>query len=423
MSRCSVWTQIILFIPSKLLRAFSGDRRGNVGIIFALSLVPLLGISGIAIDYGMMGVYRGKLQAAADTGALQAGRELRLAQMGSADSVLSIARNYALSSLNGADGLLSNAAVDAALSNGKTVITVSVTATYTPLLFKSPRVQLSAKASASAVGYPICALALEPAAAKTVYAQTQAQVTAQFCAVQANSKDPHAIYTHGAAQLSAGAICSSGGVKGKFAPKPITDCPVVQDPLASRPAPSVGACAHTNQIVSGGTLTLMPGVYCGGLHVTAGASVTLSPGVYVMSGGPLKVDGGSSFTTNGAGIFLTGAGATLWFGQDTTINLTAPTSGPLAGLLFYEDRDAPAGQAHYIYSDNAPTLHGTIYLPKNQLYVETSKDVSRASAFTIVVANSLFVSKASNLILNSNYKSSDIPVPGGLNPGYVYLKN
>jgi hypothetical protein len=64
---------------------------------------------------------------------------------------------------------------------------------------------------------------------------------------------------------------------------------------------------------------------------------------------------------------------------------------------------------------------GTIYLPRNQLFVETNKDVSKASAFTIVVANSLYVSKASNLWLNSDYKSSSVPVPGGLNPGHTYL--
>lgn len=221
--------------------------------------------------------------------------------------------------------------------------------------------------------------------------------------------------------MTAGVICSSGGAKGKFTPSAITDCPAVADPLAARAPPTFGGCTYTNQVVSGGTLTLMPGNYCGGLHVTNGASVTLSPGEYIISNGALKVDGGSSLTANSAGVYLTGAGATLFFGEDTTINLTAPKSGPLAGLLIYEDRNAPTGQVHYIYSDNAPTMLGTIYLPRNQLYVETNKNVSQASAFTIIVAHMLYVSKSSNLWLNSDYKSTTVPVPGGLNPGYSYL--
>ena len=147
----------------------------------------------------------------------------------------------------------------------------------------------------------------------------------------------------------------------------MTDCPAVADPLAARHAPPVGACMYIDHVISGGTVTLMPGNYCGGLQVTAGASVTLSPGVYVMSNGPLKVDGGSSFTADSAGIYLTGSGATLSFGEDTTISLSAPTTGPMAGLLVYEDRNAPTGQKHNIYSDNAPKMLGTIYLPRNRL--------------------------------------------------------
>jgi hypothetical protein len=49
-------------------------------------------------------------------------------------------------------------------------------------------------------------------------------------------------------------------------------------------------------------------------------------------------------------------------------SVTAPTNGPLAGLLFYEAPSALVGQVHYIYSDNAPVLLGTIYPPKNKLY-------------------------------------------------------
>jgi hypothetical protein len=54
--------------------------------------------------------------------------------------------------------------------------------------------------------------------------------------------------------------------------------------------------------------------------------------------------------------------------------------------------------------------------------VETNKDFSKASDFTIIVANSLCVNKASDLWLNSNYNgSSGVPVPGGMDPGYTSL--
>ena len=221
--------------------------------------------------------------------------------------------------------------------------------------------------------------------------------------------------------MTAGSICSVGAAKGKFTPPAVTDCPVIPDPLVAQQAPAVGSCTYTNEKISSGTVSLAPGVYCGGLTITGGASVTLTPGEYIIDGGQLLVENGSSLTTVNAGIYLTGAGATLWFGPDCTINMTAPTSGPLAGLLVFEDRNAPTGQTHIIYSDNAPVLHGTIYLPQNELHVETNGPVSNASTFTIVIVRTLTLAKAANLYLNSNYNASNIPVPGGLDHSLPYL--
>jgi hypothetical protein len=223
--------------------------------------------------------------------------------------------------------------------------------------------------------------------------------------------------------MTAGAICSSGGYKGNnFSPTPITDCPVMTDPIAGRPAPPIGPCVSgTPLVVNGGTLALLPGNYCGGLHVTGGASVTLTPGEYIMSNGPLQVDSGSALLTSNAGIYLTGAGSTLYFDTDSTINLTAPTSGPLTGLMVYEDPAVPSRQQHVIHSVNAPNLHGTIYLPVNELYIDANANVAQASLFTIIISYRLHVEQGANLVLNSNYSSSPIPAPQGLGGGYPSL--
>lgn len=410
--------------PIETWLKFRADQHGGIAVMFALALVPMIVMVAGAVDFGAMSMHKAKLQAAADAGALQSAKELRLAQMGQSSAVISMAKTYASATLAGVKDQLGGLTVDASLVNNNASIRVAVTATYEPKLLRLLRmenIKLSAQATATSVGYPLCALALDPQSAQTIYARTQAQITAQYCAVHSNSKDAQALYTQGNASMSAGSICSGGGFKGRFTPTPIKDCPVVEDPLAARPAPPVGACAYTDHVISGGTVTLMPGNYCGGLHVTAGAIVTLSPGVFVISNGPLKVDGGASLTANGAGIYLTGAGATLSFAEDTTISLTAPTNGPMAGLLVYEDRNAPTGQRHDIFSDNAPTMLCTIYLPRNQLYVETNRDVAKASAFTIVVAHSIYVTKGSNFWLNADYKATSVPVPSGLNAGHSYL--
>ena len=53
-------------------RSFSSARQGNVAIIFALSLVPLVGLVGLGMDYGVALTDKSKLDNAADAAALSA---------------------------------------------------------------------------------------------------------------------------------------------------------------------------------------------------------------------------------------------------------------------------------------------------------------------------------------------------------------
>ncbi|MFD2181180.1 vWA domain-containing protein [Rhodoplanes azumiensis] len=53
-----------------LLEAFRRDERGNVAILFAASLIPVLGLVGAAIDYSRANAIKTTMQAAADSAAL-----------------------------------------------------------------------------------------------------------------------------------------------------------------------------------------------------------------------------------------------------------------------------------------------------------------------------------------------------------------
>jgi len=55
-----------------LLRRFSGDRRGNVAVIFGLSLIPAIFLTGMALDFSSAIQRRSRLAAAADAAALAA---------------------------------------------------------------------------------------------------------------------------------------------------------------------------------------------------------------------------------------------------------------------------------------------------------------------------------------------------------------
>src|SRR5262249_41228901 len=49
---------------------FRSDRRGNVALIFGISLIPILGLVGAAVDYSRANAARVKLQASLDATAL-----------------------------------------------------------------------------------------------------------------------------------------------------------------------------------------------------------------------------------------------------------------------------------------------------------------------------------------------------------------
>ena len=54
------------------LRRFAGDRKGNVAMIFALSLAPIVMLTGMGIDYTVATQRKAMLDAAADAAALAA---------------------------------------------------------------------------------------------------------------------------------------------------------------------------------------------------------------------------------------------------------------------------------------------------------------------------------------------------------------
>ena len=111
--------------------------------------------------------------------------------------------------------------------------------------------------------------------------------------------------------------------------------------------------------IIGGTRTLDPGTYCGGLIVTNGANVTLREGTYIFNQGPLVVDKGSTLAGDYVGFYFNGDLATMKFDFDSIINLSAPKTGTMAGLLIYSDPKAILGNKFKIFSDNARRLLGT----------------------------------------------------------------
>jgi len=147
------------------------------------------------------------------------------------------------------------------------------------------------------------------------------------------------------------------------------------------------------------------------MEVYNGAQVFLNPGIYIIKDGPLIISGNAALVGENVGFYITGSKAKIKFTPDSSISLTAPKDGPLAGLLMFEDASRRTAATHYIQSDDARVLLGTIYLPASNLVVDANSPVADQSAYTAIVALSLKLYNGPHLILNTNYGATDIPVP------------
>jgi Flp pilus assembly protein TadG len=414
---------------TSLIARFRRNEAGGVAITLALA-VPAIAV-GVAVgaDYTMLNKEKSRLQAAVDAAALASARELRLSTTNLAivDAAVqgvfkaNVAQSKWSGSASAATTLLNNGG-SVRVSGQETVPTVMGT-----VLATQPTVIHATATARMLGGAPICVIALDPSASNALGLEKDARLTGVGCAVYSDSTHANGIQAKNSAQVIAALICSAGGVVGNasgLSPAPTTDCPSIPDPFASRSMPVVGPCLQTNLVISGGTQSLNPGVYCGGIRITGGATVTLNSGEFIMKDGAIRVDGNSSLTGANVGFYLTGAGAALNFDSGAnTINLTAPVSGSLAGLLVAEDRTNAPGQNHQILSDNARNLLGTVYLPRGGLYVASNAPVADQSAYTIIVANTIKLSAGPNLVLNSNYGSTNIPTPAGTGAGSAILQN
>ena len=201
-----------------------------------------------------------------------------------------------------------------------------------------------------------------------------------------------------------GTVTDNGG---SYTPAPTTGAATKPDAFQAEitagtlSTPTQPAASSTCCNPVGGATTLQPGYYSSGLNFNgSGYTVTLNPGIYYFGGG-INVGG---VTLNGTGVTIYMASGQLNMNSASTINLTAPSSGPTAGLVIWQ----PASNTSQMNLDSASNSSwgGGVYLPGAQL---TLNGGSTASGYGMIVAQSV--------MLNSAISLSCTLMPGGVCPG------
>jgi hypothetical protein len=192
---------------------------------------------------------------------------------------------------------------------------------------------------------------------------------------------------------------------------PAYGVPASSNPLASLPAPPVQSPNYGN-VPTKGTTVLNPGTYTS-LDFGKNSTTTLNPGIYYINGsGGLTFEGKATITGNGVMFYLTN-GATInavGGGNAPDINISAPTSGPYQGMLFYQD---PADtNPPSLGGDNNSTFNGILYFPSVQLTF-FGNNVTYATG--IVVADAIALSGNPTVNLQG---AAGLP-GGGLPPSFT----
>jgi Putative Flp pilus-assembly TadE/G-like len=159
-------------------------------------------------------------------------------------------------------------------------------------------------------------------------------------------------------------------------------------------------------ITGNNSITLSPGLYYGGINISGNATVSFNPGTYVIAGGGFSVTGNSNLSGQGVTFYLTtgsGGYGPINITGNATINFSAPTSGSLEGILFFQDRSIPSGSAASTLVGNASsTFDGAVYLPTTGL---TFVGNSSSGGYTFLIADTITMTGNSSTSLGNNYSS------------------
>ena len=404
----------------------SSRSRGFVLVTMMVSTVAMLTVVGLAIDTGHLQLVKVRMQTAADAAALGAVQSRRATA--GADVVASARGDAAMNGFTHGENSVTVSVNSPPASGFYTADSTAVEVvirqsprTYFMALAGFATMNVTARAVARRGPEPARVYVLDPAVKDAMTASGGAVVQID-CAAYVNSSHNVALSASGGARIVADGVKVVGGYAatggGVISPLPTVHVPVEPDPLAAS-AGAGGRRVHTKQPPAHlrEVLTISEGVYCGGIRVSGGSQLTLNPGTYILLGGGLDVSGGSTLTGSGVTFYNTyGPGRAygpISLSGGCTVRLKAPTEGPLAAMLFFQDRTVVGGGNSNITGGATSLFDGALYFPTTNL----SYSGGTGTDYTFIVAKTL--SFTGGTTVNSDYSSlpAGPPVKGSATLG------
>lgn len=402
------------------------DRRGNALVIAGAALPLLVGSAGLAVDTIQWAMWKRQLQRAADSAAF-AGVYAKVENNAGMTAAQAIAADLNKHNTTGINLLTGYPQVAYPTASGYTHAVQVTIAVQKRLgfssLFLSQAPTITTTATAALFDdeeYCVVALALEGPA---LIVGGSANVD-MGCGAISNSRDPvSSVTANGTAyNFEANPVAAVGGmpssINGANELQPFHIA--MEDPYSTLPTaiPSGMGCTNFNShiVTSGGPRTgtapieLAPGCYST-FNPSGTDTYNLQPGTYYLDSVDVSLAGHTRLTGTGVTIILTGSSpGSLSMSGNSTMDLTAPTTGTYANMLLVQAPGALVGNNNTINGDNLTALDGAIYFPRGDLTFTGSS--AGATQCAMVVAYTVDFSGNANVQNDVSSCDADTRVRG-----------
>ena len=388
MSTATSWSgNTLLRQASRQCRRLSRNERGSMSIMIAIGLTVLLGFAALGVDVSLWMRAKNDAQAAADAGANSVAAAVSAGNPAgrlTAEANTAAAASGFQNGVNGVTVTLNNPPKSGAYAGNanayEVIISVPQKVFLASLLEGAVAPTVKGRAVALLVAgqpgpkFPTCILGLSPKPNNVdVTFNGNTAVTANACDVDADSPSSSSINTNGGGSIHAQNVRTVGGVSGgniTVSGQIYTQQGSIPDPYAGLQMPSMPPFSSQNNW--SGTIHNPTGVMAFNGDVNVTGNTVLDPGIYMINNGSFSssaqysVDGTAGVTiiltsSNPAsdnGVFsITGGGA---------LNITAPSSGPTAGVALWADKNLPNKEDKFA-GGTTGNLVGAIYLPSHNV--------------------------------------------------------
>ena len=440
------------------------DRRGNVTVMMAFLLPPLIGTFGLGFEVANWYLITRTMQNAADSAAVAAATN---GGTNYATEAKAVAAQYGF--VDGVNNITVMASNTAACPGGGTTC-YSVTITQTVSLFLSQMIgyrgnatlnQVTAQqqtitvaaqqltstavASQSSIQVPLCLLALGTSGAQDIVTNGNPHANMSGCSVMANTS----------------ARCNGGNLGAPYGLAHVTDSgcgviqvsgvPTVADGYASLasniPSDALGSCGGSfpqiptqhgdpalpsSNVWATGLRSLSGNVVvCGDLQLNGDVTIDAPAGaVLIVENGQLDLNGFTLRTSSGSGLTVVFSGSNGSYthapsssvNNSGTIDIAAPTSGAWSGIAVYQDPNLTTG-VNLSAAGNAPTwdISGLVYMPHSNVTLSGAiNKSSNGQACFVLVMDSITINGTGDVLSNNtpaNCSRAGVNLPYATIPG------